>query len=78
MIFFKDSIHLSYNFNTIKKFKMSSMSSRRNSLSRARVRVRRDSGTKLDYYQKIITKNILCHQVCKKMLIVLLTRNIMV
>lgn len=37
--------------------------SRRNSLSRAKVRVRRDSGTKLDYYNKIVNKTILAHQV---------------
>ncbi|CAF0780748.1 unnamed protein product [Brachionus calyciflorus] len=36
--------------------------SRRNSLSRAKVRVRRDSGTKLDYYNKIVNKTILAHQ----------------
>jgi hypothetical protein len=37
--------------------------SRRNSLTRAKVRIRRDSGSKLDYYHKIINKTILNNQV---------------
>ena len=37
--------------------------SRRNSMSRVKSRVRRDSGTKLDYYYSVINKTILLHQV---------------
>ena len=36
--------------------------SRRNSLSRAKVRIRRDSGTKLDHYYRVVDKTILQHQ----------------
>jgi hypothetical protein len=36
--------------------------SRRNSIPRGKVRIRRDSGTKLDYYNKIVSKSILIHQ----------------
>jgi hypothetical protein len=36
---------------------------RRNSLSRVKVRLRRDSGTKLEYYYKLVNKTILQHQV---------------
>ena len=36
--------------------------SRRNSLTRAKVRIRRDSGTKLDYYYKVVHKTILNNQ----------------
>ncbi len=36
---------------------------RRNSLSRLKVRTRRDSGTKLDLYYKTVQKTILQYQV---------------
>ena len=39
------------------------MISRRNSMSRAKVRIRRDSGSKLDYYLKIVEHTILINQV---------------
>lgn len=38
------------------------MATRRNSLSRAKVRIRRDSGSKLDYYYKVVQKTILTNQ----------------
>ena len=38
------------------------MMSRRNSLTRAKVRIRRDSGSKLDYYLKVVNKTITSHQ----------------
>ena len=41
----------------------STSTSRRNSSSRAKYRTRRDSGTKLDYYHKIVQKTILQYQV---------------
>ena len=36
---------------------------RRDSVTRAKLRTRRDSGTKLDLYHKIVNKTILSHQV---------------
>lgn len=36
--------------------------SRRNSLTRAKVRIRRDSGSKLEYYHKVVQKTILNNQ----------------
>ena len=38
--------------------------SRRESVAKAKLRTRRDSGTKLDLYYKIVNKTILSHQVC--------------
>ena len=38
--------------------------SRRNSIARTKARIRRDSGTQLDYYYKIVNKTILTNQVC--------------
>ena len=37
--------------------------SRRESVTKAKLRTRRDSGTKLDHYYKIVNKTILSHQV---------------